>query len=112
MQKWAIFTTTLLFVSLLLNGCAVDSASPTDAQTASYTQFDKTLTLKEVSTLIMEAGEKAGWRMTKLSENSVVAEKINGDNATATTVYFTQNSFKVSPHNGGLEDILEDTLSK
>ena len=110
MRKIINLGVAVVLGTLLASACSSKTAHPSDAKTANYTKFEKRLTLKQAHDLIVKAGEENGWRMTAFKENAVIAEKLNGDNAIATTVYFNENSFYVSPGNDDLEDAIEDAL--
>ncbi|WP_457746124.1 hypothetical protein [Sulfurimonas sp.] len=106
-----IFTFGVVFTlgALLLVGCT-PSTSSNDGEAQKH--LTKPMTLQEVHNAIMQAGEKAGWRMTEFKENTVIAEKIDGDESTSVTVEFSNDSFNTSPENDELNDIIENALEK
>jgi hypothetical protein len=103
--------TTVLLSSWLFVSCSATSGVEGVGESSeNYTHF-KAMPLSKVHQLIVEAGEEDGWRMTEFKENSIIAEKTEGDGDTeAVTVNFTENSFYIEPENGDLEDAIEDKL--
>ena len=49
--------------------------------------------------------------MTEFKSNTLIAEKIDGDNAIAINVKFTDSSFDINPENSELKSIIEDALT-
>jgi predicted small secreted protein len=109
MKKTIILGATLLLSSLLFVSCSATSGTDVDAKTENYTKF-KEMPLKKVHTLIVQAGEEDGWRMTEFKENEIIAEKTDDGDTKAVTVDFSQNSFNLSPEDSDLKDAIEEKL--
>ncbi|MEN4052208.1 MULTISPECIES: hypothetical protein [Sulfurimonas] len=109
MKKIIILSVTVLLSSLLFVSCSATTGAHVDAKTADYTYF-KEMPLQKVHKLIVEAGEDDGWRMTEFKENELIAEKTENGETKAVTVEFSKDYFHVTPHNGDLEDAIEDKL--
>ncbi len=102
-SKALIAFTTLLIMS----ACSMTKASPED-----YRKITKeNLTLKKINALITETAEQNGWRITPFKYNKLVAEKVGDSSVTTVTITFTTDSFKLSPANSDLEDILREALN-
>jgi maltose-binding protein MalE len=69
------------------------------------------MTQEKVQERIKKAGEDAGWIMTEFKSNALIAEKIDGDNAIAINVKFTDSSYDINPENSELKSIIEDALN-
>ena len=69
------------------------------------------LTQKKVHKIIKKAGEDAGWTMIEFKSNAMIAEKVEGDNATAVTVTFTNSSYDIVPENSELDDAIDSALN-
>ena len=109
MKKNIILTLSFLLTTLLFVSCSATAGGDVDVKTANYTHFEK-MPLKRVHTLIVEAGEEDGWRMTEFKENELIAEKTDGDTTKAITIDFSENYFHLSPKDSDLEDAIEDKL--
>ncbi len=73
-----------------LTGCAQHSSSlhseeerVTHSKAALYTEIHNNKHLKKI---VIKAAKEKGWRITKFTENSVIAEKFNEQNPKATTI--------------------------
>ena len=60
--------------------------------------------------LIIKAGEKNGWIMTKFKSNTLIAEKVENDNTLSVTITFNKTSFNVLPANSELEGAITAML--
>ena len=109
MKKNLITVTGLLLSSLIFVSCSATNGVDVDAKTVEYTHF-KTMPLKKVHKLIVEAGEEDGWRMTEFKENELIAEKTEDDKTKAVTIDFSESYFNIDPHDDDLEDAIEDKL--
>ena len=113
MKKIVTLGLTLALGSLMFSACTPSASnSDSDAQEAGYTHLKKHMSLEEVHNKIKKAGEDAGWRMTEFKENSIIAEKIDGDETTSVTIIFSNDYFELSPENDDLKDAIEDALEK
>lgn len=96
----------LVFVGC--GGAGASAPSSHDAKTAESTFFTKHLTQEKAHKLILSAGEEAGWKMTEFKSNSVIAEKIDGEDTISVTISFDNDSFEIHPENSDLEDAIVD----
>ena len=84
------------------------------AQEMSVTQENHSssrhLSQEQFHNIIMSAGEKSGWIMTKFKSNSIIAEKMQKDNSIAVTIKFDKSSFNVLPANSELEGAITAML--
>ena len=108
MKKVVISSLVSMFTLFALANCTGTTPSP-EAHTGYIEK--KNLTHEEVSKLIVEAAEKAGWKMTEFKSNAFIAEKIDGKDSVSSTVKFGNGSFDISPKNAELEDIVSDALN-
>ena len=111
MKKVVISSLVSMFTLFALANCtgATSKIASPEAHTG-YVE-KKNLAHEEVSKLIVEAAEKAGWKMTEFKSNAFIAEKIDGKDSVATTVTFGHGSFDIAPENSELEDIVSDALN-
>ena len=68
------------------------------------------LSQEQFHTIIMSAGEKNGWIMTKFKSNRIIAEKMQKDTSLAVTIKFDKSSFTVLPANSELEGAITAML--
>lgn len=108
MKRVVISSIVSMFTIFALANCTGGTPSP-EAHTGYIEK--KNLTHEKVSKIIVEAAEKAGWKMTEFKSNAFIAEKIDGKDSVATTITFSKDSFDISPDNDDLEDIVSDALN-
>ena len=68
------------------------------------------LSQKKFHDIIVEAGEKSGWTMTKFKNNAIIAEKIDNEGSLAVTVKFDKSSFSIFPVNSELKKAISTML--
>jgi hypothetical protein len=102
-------TTVLLSSWLFISCSATSGVGGVGEESANYTHFEK-MPLSKVHKLIIQAGEEDGWRMTEFKENEIIAEKTDDGETKAVTVDFAEDHFYITPHDGDLEDAIEDKL--
>ncbi len=91
----------------MLSACSMTGTSPED-----HTNITKeNLTQKKVATLITEAAEENGWRVTPFQYNALIAEKVGDASTQAVTITFSTDSFELSPANSDLQEILSEALN-
>ena len=110
MKKMASITLSVLATSILMLGCNSNVSNEEQSETHSYHQKD--LTQHKMHKLIIHAGEEAGWIMTEYKSNTILAEKIDGDDSISAEVKFTGSTFSVISDSDAddLEDAIEDAL--
>jgi len=108
MKRVVISSLVSMFTLFALANCT--GATPSVEAHTGYVE-KKDLSHEEVSKLIVEAVEKAGWKMTEFKSNAFIAEKIDGEDSVSATVTFGNGSFDISPENAELEDIVSDALN-
>jgi len=88
------------------------ACSATNQSPESYTEniSRKNLTQDNVHKIIRETGKKNGWIMTEFKNDTLIAEKVDGDDTKSVTVKFNKSSFFLSPSDSDLEDALKDAL--
>ncbi len=69
------------------------------------------MTQEKVHKIIKKAGEEAGWTMTEFKSNTMIAEKIDGDDSVAVTVTFSNSDYDISPENSDLDDAIDSALN-
>jgi len=90
--------------ALFMGGCSLNSSPE-------VTSFENHMSMSKIKSAIIEAGEEAGWKMTRFKDNKIIAEKFNdGSDAKAVTISFNNHSFTLEPQDSELQDILEDKL--
>ena len=97
----------LLLSSLVIIGCSTTSPNPT----TDYVQLSHKMSLSKVHQLIVKAGEENGWIMTEFTDHAILAEKIEDQSSKAVTVYFSEDSFHLTPANSDLQSAIEDKLN-
>jgi len=68
------------------------------------------LSQEQFHNIIMSAGEKSGWIMTKFKSNSIIAEKIQKNDSLVVTIKFDKSSFSILPDNSELEGAITAML--
>jgi len=111
MQKKIIQSMTILISSLIITACSTTPKVQGDVKQEDYVKIEKLMPLKKVHTLIKEAGEQDGWRMTEFKENALVAEKFTNDSSKAVTIKFSQSSFYLTPEDSELESAIAEKLN-
>jgi predicted small secreted protein len=107
MKKLILRGSTLLLVSLLFISCNTRPNTDNDTKIAGYTLFQKSIPLKQVHQMIIEAGVADGWNMTEFEGNELIADKTENGITKVVNIYFSKESFKISPENSDLEDAIE-----
>ena len=111
MKKIIILGISTILSSLVFSACSTSSPKSGDVKTSTYTYFKHAIPLKKVHTLIREAGEKDGWRITEFKENKLIGEKLENGATKAVTITFTENYFDISPKDSDLEDAIKKELN-
>ena len=74
----------------VFTGCAQHSSSVLkEDETLTHSKdavFTKMHNDKELKKIVVKAAKEKGWRVTKFTENSIIAEKFNSGNSKATTI--------------------------
>ncbi|WP_418640501.1 hypothetical protein [Sulfurimonas sp. ST-27] len=107
MKKIIISTISILLSTLLFNACSTAKISSEDVKTADFIHFKHEIPLKKVHTLIREAGEKNGWRITEFKENMLIGEKEENAKMKAVTITFAKNYFNISPKDADLQEAIK-----
>ena len=92
---------------VLLTGCGSEP-SP-ESHTGSIE--NRHITQEKMHSIIKKAGEDAGWTMTEFKSNAIIAEKIDGENATAVTVTFSNSFYDIEPKNSDLDSAIDSALN-
>lgn len=106
MRKVITLSIASALSTLLLVGCGA-TTSP-EVHTGEI--HNKHMTQEKIHKIVKEAGENSGWKMTEFKSNTMIAEKIDGDNSTSLTVTFNKGSFDITPANSDLEDAINSAL--
>ena len=102
MKKIIALSIVTFLISLTFAGC--QGTSPTaHVSKQHYTQ-------EKIHSIIKKAGVENGWIMTEFKKNTLIAEKVNGNNATSVTITFDNSSFNISPANSDLENAINNAL--
>lgn len=108
MKKLILTGSTILLASLVFISCSTGLNTDNDTKIDSYTFLKKSMPLKQVHQMIIEAGVTDGWHMTEFEGNELIADKTENGMTKVVNIYFSKESFKISPENDDLEDAIED----
>ena len=111
MKKIIILGISTILSSLVFNACSTSSPKLGNVETSTYIYFKHAMPLKKVHTLIREAGEKDGWRITEFKENKLIGEKLEDGTMKAVTITFSKNYFDISPKDSDLESAIKKGLN-
>ena len=121
MNKILKFSLVSVLSTFVLVGCsgtpdAPDSEESHNAQMSSVEahaiELHGHFTQKKLSTLVKNAGESAGWKMTEFKSDTFVAEKTNGEDTESVTVKFNKELIEVEPENNDLQDAINKALGR
>jgi len=108
MKKVILSMVISLSSALVFTSCSATEASPEDK--SGYITLPK-VSQEGIEKIILQSGQKNGWIMTQFKNNTIIAEKIDGDDSISTTVTFDKSSFNLDPKNSDLRDILNEALN-
>jgi len=111
MKRKILQTMLILASTIVVTACSTIPRVDGDVKQQNYVKIEKRIPLKEIHDLIAQAGEDAGWRITKFKENALIAEKFDGDESKAITIDFSTTSFHLTPQDNELESIIEEKLN-
>jgi len=106
-MKKFITRTILSALSIVLLSACGSEPSP---ESHSGSVEKQHMTQEKVHKIIKKAGEEAGWTMIEFKSNTMIAEKIDGDNSIAVTVTFSNSFYDLSPANSELDSAIGSAL--
>ncbi len=104
----ALATTVSL---LLLGGCGSENTQTAEgtSKNSSELVLKSHTTTKKVHHAIIQAGEENGLKMTEFKSNTIIAERMDGEDSASATIVFTNSNIRVIEESGSIdaEDLLE-----
>ena len=124
MKKILSLTLISSVALMLITGCggsepSVKNPSIKDPSVNKNALYINTHDNEKIAKSIHEAAKKAGWRITEFKQNALIAEKIDGDTAYATTAKFHDGHIEFDNEEGtsdsdisDLKDAIKDALKE
>ena len=119
MKKILSLTLISSVALMLITGCGGSEPLVKDPSVNENALYTNTHNNDKIAKAIQEAGEKAGWRITNFKSNALIAEKVDGDTAYATTAKFHDGHIEFENEEGtsdsdisDLRDAVEEALEE
>jgi len=110
--KIALASTISMF---LLSGCGGSNTQTAEDSVSGHAELtlQEHINTKKLRAAIMKAGEAEGLKMTPFKANSVIVERVDGDDSASATVTFSRDKIVIIPETGDIDaDDLFEAIEK
>jgi len=115
MKKMLQITLMATALSLVITGCSMKSGGAWQEQTMSgsmESMVPADISKKQLHKAILSAGEKSGWKMTEFKSNSLVAEKMEGDESASATISYGEKALDIVKDSASSDSFYDSSIEE